>query len=300
MSEQHVLTIRNVEKSYADFQLGPVECSLEAGYVYAVMGENGSGKSTLFRLLNGIVQPEQGSISWFGGRYGCLDIEVKLRVAYVPDELDIPDESWTLAKWKAFNSRWYPQWNGRKYRQLVERYGVPENKPMSKCSKGTRGKAAFIMALSQEPEVLLLDEMSSGLDPFAWRMMMEDLNEYMASGNRTILMATHVLDEIKRLGDYVFFLQGGQMYGSYEKDTLQDEWRMLWVDRLPHTVQSVPGVVAVEDHLPVRLVTNRVYDTESALADMGITVTESRRLELDEIFLHVIRMKANNPNRRES
>lgn len=95
MSESTVLTIRNLEKSYEGFHLGPIHLELEAGYVYTVMGHNGSGKSTLFRLLNGIIQPGKGEISWFGSQHGSQDIEVKQQVAYVPDDLDIPDEGWS-------------------------------------------------------------------------------------------------------------------------------------------------------------------------------------------------------------
>lgn len=294
MSEDIVLTVSHLEKSYPDFQLGPANLQLMSGYVYAVMGENGSGKSTLFRLLNGIIQPQHGEIQWLDGGYGTADQEVKLRVAYIPDELDIPDTGWSLAQWRDFVSFWYPDWNGRKYRQLVERYGLQESKPMNQSSKGMQRKAALVMALSQEPEVLLLDEPSAGLDPFAWRMMMEDLIEYMSSGKRTIMIATHIMEEIRRLGDYIFFLQAGRLLGPFEKDALNDNWRMLWINRLPGSASAIPGVVAVEDRLPVRLVTRAFAETEEALLSLGIEVADKRPLELDEIFWHLLRMKEEN------
>lgn len=300
MNGEKILTVRGLEKSYPDFQLGPVNLSLDSGYVYSIMGQNGSGKSTLFRLLNGLVQPEEGSAAWLEGAYEPSHFEVKRRVAYIPDELDIPEENWSLRQWKDFVSYWYPGWDGRKYRYLLERYSVRENKPLSKSSKGTRRKAALIIALSQDPEVLMLDEPSAGLDPFAWRMMMEDLTEYMSNGSRTIIMATHILEEIRRLGDYVFFVQDGQMYGPYEKDALHDEWKMLWVERLPASGHTIPGVVHVEGQLPVRLVTSHIGQTEEALESLGITVVEKRNLELDELFWHVVRNKDKSIYGKES
>lgn len=300
MNDGTVLTVRRLQKTYSGFQLGPVDMRLESGYVYAIMGPNGSGKSTLFRLLNGIIQPEQGSMEWLEPKYGASEREVKRQVAYVPDELDIPDEGWTLSRWSAFVSAWYPGWNGRKYRELVKRYELDEHKPMRKASKGTRRKAALVTALAQEPRVLLLDEPSSGLDPFAWRMMMEDLAEFMSTGDRTIVLATHIMEEIRRLGDYVFFMHGGRMFGAYEKDELNDGWKVLWVDSLPNSAMNIPGVVAIENKLPLRLVTHSPEETERALDEMGISIVNQNSLELDELFWHVIRKNEKSPYRKES
>lgn len=300
MTEQYVVRMSRVEKVYEDYHLGPVNLELEPGFVYAIMGRNGSGKSTLFRLLNGQSQPGRGEIRWFGGitgeGTGPDHPAMKRRVAYVPDDLDIPDHSWSMRKWKAFASSWYSQWNERVYKNLVKRYGLEENKPMAKASKGTKRKAALVIALAQEPEVLLLDEPSAGLDPFAWRMMLEDLSDYMASGNRTIIMATHILEEIKRLGDYLYFLDEGELYGSFEKDALNDQWRMMWVDRLPADyVAQIPGIVGIDGQLPLRLISNSPQATAEALNRLGIVLENSRPLELDEIFWHVVRInKAEN------
>jgi ABC-2 type transport system ATP-binding protein len=260
------------------------------------MGQNGSGKSTLFKLLTGMAQPEKGSVEWLGdghviGSGMVATAQTRSKIAYVPDELDIPDMSWSLYAWKEFVSGLYPDWNGPKYRRLVERYNLDENKSMRRSSKGSRRKAALVIALSQEPQVLLVDEPSAGLDPFAWKMMLEDFAEFMASGDKTILMATHIMEEIRRLGDYICFVHEGQLFGPYEKDALMDSWRMLWVDGLPGTAHRLPGVVAVEQQLPVRLITNAPKETEAALEELGLAIVNQRALEWDELFWHVIRTK---------
>jgi ABC-2 type transport system ATP-binding protein len=299
MTDTAVLSIHGLEKSYQGFHLGPVSLEVEAGYVYTIMGPNGSGKSTLFRSLMGLIQPERGSIRWLEDRYGPCDMELKRHIAYVPEELDIPDETWSLKMWRDFVSAWYPNWDHAKYRMLLERYGMDESVKLRSASKGMRRKAALILALAQDPLVLVLDEPSSGLDPFAWRLMMEDLSDFMAAGDRTILMATHILEEIKRLGDYVFFWQNGRVLGRFEKDELMDGWKMFWVDALPRDSGTVPGVVAVEPQLPVRLVSNSPRETERAFNELGISIQQTRSLELDEIFLHVARIKEKSLYRKE-
>lgn len=297
--KEPLLTIRNLEKTYGSFHMGPVSLTLEPGYVYTMMGPNGSGKSTLFRSLMGIVMPQHGEIRWLEGRFAPTDPELKLHLAYVPEELDLPDESWTLAEWRRFVSAWYPGWNVGKYRMLAERYGLEESKPLRHASKGMRRKASLVLALAQEPQVLLLDEPSSGLDPFAWRMMMEDLAEYMEPGDRTILMATHIMEEIKRLGDYVLFWRNGRMLGRFEKDELLGGWRQFWVDTLPGGSDHLPGVVAVERDLPLRVVSRSPRDTEQAFRQAGIQIHNAKNLELDEIFEHVARMEEKSSYRKE-
>lgn len=325
MSEQTVLEVKKLVKAYGGFRLGPVSMTLEQGYVYVIMGRNGSGKTTLFRLLNAISQPEEGSLDWFPdedgrmtwaqpgkageafGRQGrqsasATQVETlrenRRRIAYMPDELDIPEESWSLREWRDAVAPFYPAWDEVCYRRLVGRYGLDEQKLLHKASKGTKRLAALVIALSQAPRVLVLDEPSAGLDPFAWKMMLEDLAAFMSSGDRTILMATHIVEEIRRLGDYLLFLENGEVHGPFEKDALADSWRTLWVNELPPAAESLPGVAAVDNGPPVRLVSRSPGKTRESLERLGIGVTDERPLDWDELFWHVVRMKDKDVYRR--
>lgn len=313
MNEQTVLEVKDLAKSYGGFRLGPINMALAPGYVYVIMGRNGSGKSTLFRLLTSLSHPQAGALAWFpdwergGGNTGApytashpADREIheqrekRRQIAYMPDELDIPDESWSLAVWQDAVSVFYPEWDSALYRRLVERYGLDERKPLGKVSKGGRRLAALVIALAQNPKVLVLDEPSAGLDPFAWKLLLEDLSAFMAKGDRTILMATHIIEEIRRLGDYVLFLEDGKLHGPFEKDTLYDSWRTLWTERLPEDAASLPGVASVESGPPARLVSRSPRQTRGALEELGVRVTDELPLEWDELFWHVIRMKDKN------
>ena len=317
MSEQTVLEVKILAKAYGEFLLGPVSVSLEEGYVYVIMGRNGSGKTPLFRMLNAIVQPERGILEWFPAATGpvteapsgqsskpaALDNrarasaevealrEKRRRIAYMPDELDIPDPGWSLRDWRDAVSPFFPAWDDACYRRLVGRYGLDDRKAMRKSSKGTQKLAAFIIALSQAPRVLVLDEPSAGLDPFSWKMMLEDLSAFVSAGDRTILMATHIIDEIRRLGDYLLFLENGEVHGPFEKDALSESWRTLWISELPATAEALPGAAAVEKGTPHRLVTRSPGETREALEKLGIAVTDERPLEWDELFWHVVRNK---------
>jgi ABC-2 type transport system ATP-binding protein len=317
MSEQTVLEVKNLAKVYGEFHLGPVSMTLEEGYVYVIMGRNGSGKTTLFRMLNAVVQPERGMLEWFPAATGPVteapsrqttspadpdnrtpvsaEIEAfrekRRRIAYMPDELDIPDPGWSLRDWRDAVSPFFPAWDDACYRRLVGRYGLDDRKAMRKSSKGTKKLAAFIIALSQAPRVLVLDEPSAGLDPFSWKMMLEDLSAFMSAGDKTILMATHIIEEIRRLGDYLLFLENGEVHGPFEKDALSESWRTLWISELPASAEALPGAAAVEKGTPHRLVTRSPGETREALEKLGIAVTDERPLEWDELFWHVVRNK---------
>ncbi|MDF2939159.1 MAG: transporter ATP-binding protein, partial [Paenibacillaceae bacterium] len=297
-------------KVYGEFRLGPVSMTLEQGFVYVMMGRNGSGKTTLFRLLNAISQPEEGTMEWFpdttasGVRDStALGIaalrDKRCRIAYMPDELDIPDDGWSLREWRDIVSLFFPAWDEDCYRRLVARYSLNERKSMHKSSKGTKKLAAFVIALAQAPQVLILDEPSAGLDPFAWKMMLEDLSAFMSSGDRTILMATHIVEEIRRLGDYLLFLEDGKVHGPFEKDSLAESWRTLWINELPQAAEALPGVAAVEKGAAARVVSRSPQETRAALEKLGLTITDERPLDWDELFWHVVRNKDKTIRRGE-
>lgn len=288
MSEA-VISLKNIEKSYGeDFSLGPVDLEVEPGYVVAVVGPNGSGKSTLFRMLMSLAQPDSGEMSIFGGRYPDDEVSVKRRIGYVPEQAVGHDEmsAKTLGE---FVSHWYPSWDQSSYKSLTERSEIDPDKRFRDLSKGMQRRLSFAVAASTGAELLLLDEPTDGVDPFARREMLEDISRFMdgAGRERTVVMATHVMEEVRRIADYVAFLVDGEFLGMFEKDALLEEWKTLWVEGEPD--DAVPGVVEVETGSPTRLVTDSPRETEDALASRGVRVLRSGNLDLEEILGHLMR-----------
>lgn len=285
-----VISLEGVTKSYGDFTLGPLDLALEPGYVVAVVGPNGSGKSTLFRMLMGLSGPDAGKISLFGMRYPDDEVEIKRKIGYVP-EVATGHDDMTARDLETFVSRWYPRWDSGIYEKLVERFEVPARKRFGKLSKGMKRRLSFALAVAREPDLLLLDEPTDGVDPFARSAMLEELSSYLESGaegeDRTVLFATHVMDEVRRLADYVVFVHDGVFLGLYEKDALQDVWRSLWVERVPESY--LPGLVEVENGTPPRLVTDSPRKTREALKERGIGVVRSGPVYLEEILDHLKR-----------
>jgi ABC-2 type transport system ATP-binding protein len=148
-------------------------------------------------------------------------------------------------------------------------------------------RLAFALAAASGSELLLLDEPTAGVDPFARREMLEDISRFMQDGDRTVVFATHVMEEVRRIADYVVLLVDGDFLGLHEKDALLERWRTLWVDREPEG--DVPGVVGVESGRPTRIVSDSPQETGEALWAENIRIVRSGALDLEEVLSHLMR-----------
>jgi ABC-2 type transport system ATP-binding protein len=283
------IQLRGVSKSWEQFQLGPVELTIPQGYVTAIVGPNGAGKSTLFGLLMNMLKPDSGDISILGNTYPEEEVAAKRSIGYVPETTEPPDARFTVKEWCAFFSRWYPNWDTGRYESLIQQSKINPRKKLKDLSKGTMRRLQFIHAFAHNPQLLLLDEPSSGLDPFAWKDITEEIARFMDQGDRTVLMATHVMDEVRRYADYVIFIHEGQILGMFEKDELLDRWKTIWIDRMPDHPDQIPGLVRHEHHSAWRLISNHPQATEAALKEQNITIIKSQSLEIDDIFIELTR-----------
>ncbi|SFS37595.1 ABC transporter ATP-binding protein [Marininema halotolerans] len=277
-----------VSKSYNDFMLEPLSISLEKGLSYALIGPNGSGKSTLFRILNGLLQPSTGSIQIAGLTPKLADVDIKMRVGYVPES---PTDHGQVRASEVidFISRLYPRWDGKLCADLLEQCEVSTDQSYNRMSKGMKKKLSFVLALSARPEILLLDEPMDGLDFFAQKFFTEQIHHVLQQEGTSVLMATHRVEDIRRISDVILLLNKGRFLGEFEKDHLLDQWKTLWIDRLPPHPQEIAGVVEWEEGPLHRLVTHNHMQTVEYLAASGMSITRSTSLELDEILTIMLR-----------
>ncbi len=286
--EERMISLEGVEKSYGNFALGPVDLEVEPGYVVAVVGPNGSGKSTLFRMLMNLARPDAGSVRLFGGGYPEDEVAIKQRIGYVPESA-VGHDDMTARSLGRFVSHWYPTWDQEFYESLVDRSEIERGKRFGDLSKGMQRRLSFALAAATRADLLLLDEPTDGVDPFARREMLEDITAHVRDGEGTVLFATHVMEEVRRVADYVAFLVDGDFLGLYEKDALLERWRAFWLDGEPE--EGTPGIVATEPGSPVRVVSDAPARTEDALTRDGRRILRSGALDLEEILSHLMRLR---------
>lgn len=294
MGNDIAIRIHEVELRHERFQLGPYSLEVPKGCVTAIVGPNGSGKSSTFRMLLSLIKPDKGELSMLGHSIADhKDTGWKNKIGYVPELFGSHENRLRASDKTDFVRKWYPNWDVNLYREILRIFEVDDSIKLGKMSKGTRRKYEFALVLAHRPELLLLDEPSSGFDPLAWRSMMNFLHNYMNDGERTILMASHIVDEVKRLADYIVFMSQGRILGMYEKDELLSSWHMFYVSGSELDgidVKSIPGDCIMEDAGGgnMRIITRQALETERWLEQASIEIMGRQTLDLDDILAVLI------------
>jgi ABC-2 type transport system ATP-binding protein len=291
MMRTPIISLREVTKSYPAFELGPVDLDIHTGCVVALVGPNGGGKSTLMRMLMNLIHPASGDISLFGGAYPEDEVAIKQRIGYAPEH---PSgyEDLSPEFLRALVSHFYPGWDQGLYEDLLADVAMEPKEKIGKLSSGTQRRLTFALALATGADLLLLDEPTAGLDPFARRRVVGGISRFMADERhvgRTVVFATHIMDEVRLIADHVAFLADGELLGLFEKDALLEGWRYFWVDRAPDG--HVPGMIELQSGDPARIVSDSPLETEEALCAQNIRIFHGEALDLEEILSRLMRRR---------
>ena len=204
-----MLEMKNVTKTFGDFKaLDELSIRVPEGSVYGLVGPNGAGKTTVIRHFTGIYQPDSGTVT-LGGQPVWNDPAVKERIGYIPDEV-FYFPSATLEQMHRFYKQMYEQFDEERYQKLKDIFRLPDG-PIRRFSKGMQKQAAFHLALSTRPEVLILDEPVDGLDPVMRRQVMSLILSDVAERGTTVLISSHNLRELEDVCDHVGILNRGSM-----------------------------------------------------------------------------------------
>jgi len=281
------------------FALGPLNVEIPRGIVTAIVGPNGLVKSTLFRLVMNMEPFQEGKAELLGMPLGPGEDEsYKRRVGFLAELPHAYEDALTAYEKAKFASLWYPGWDWDRYRKLIRGFDAEEalRTKLRKLSKGLRRKTELAGVLAPNPELLLLDEPSSGLDPFAWKTMLDELQRFMEQGDRTLIIASHIADEVRRLADCILFLHRGKALGFYEKDQLFDSWRSITISpedesAAAASLKRAPGLQDCTMSAPGvwQLTTDRAEEAEAFCRSEGCRVIATRRMELEDIMSCLIR-----------
>jgi len=230
MDGSSVIEIRNLRYDYGrseavhDFTL-----TVRSGRCYGLFGRNGAGKTTTMKCLLNLLRPQGGTVRIFGLDPAKQEVEVKRRLAYVPDYVAF--YPWmsvreTLDYLRSFRSHW----NQDIERDLLERFRLDPKQRTGALSKGQRTQLALISAICPEPELLLLDEPTSGLDPIVRREFIETvIGAYQESdpGKRTILVSTHLIAEFEGLIDEFTLMDHGRDALTLDADQARSRYQKI-------------------------------------------------------------------------
>lgn len=217
-----MIEIRGLVKSYGSFRaLDGLDATVPKGAVYGLVGPNGAGKSTLIRHLAGIYRQDAGELL-IDGEPVYENPAVKGRIAYIPDEVFYFGQA-GVGDMMRFYRDMYRSFDKQRFDALGELFRIDPRLPIRRLSKGMQKQAAFWLALSIRPEILILDEPVDGLDPVMRRQVWRELLHDVSENGTTVLVSSHNLRELEDVCDRVGIMNKGRMLLEKSLSELQDE-----------------------------------------------------------------------------
>ena len=210
-STQACVSLQGLEVAFgAQRVLQGLDWQLPTGQVVGLLGRNGAGKTTMIEALLGLREADAGTALVFGQPAAALSDAARARVGYVPQRSDL-FEWLTADQLLAYFRSFYPRWNTAKVDGLMSRWDIARDKPIGKLSGGQQQRLSIVRALAHEPELLVLDEPVSSLDPAGRRDFLSELVEQVVDRQTTVVFSTHILSDLERVALDVAFLTGGKI-----------------------------------------------------------------------------------------
>jgi len=190
--------------------LASVSVSVPRGAVYGLVGANGAGKTTLIKHILGLLRAESGSVRVFGLDPVADPVGVLSRIGYLSEENDLP--GWMrVDELLRYTRAFRPSWDEAYADELRRAFLLEPAARVKDLSKGQKARAGLLVALAYRPELLLLDEPSSGLDPIVRRDILAAVIRTIADEGRTVLFSSHLLDEVEEVADHVTMIRSGRI-----------------------------------------------------------------------------------------
>jgi ABC-2 type transport system ATP-binding protein len=214
-----VVEVEGLSRSYGrKIALAEVSLSVPRGVVFGLVGENGAGKTTLIKHVLGLLKARSGTVRVFGLDPVREPVSVLSRLGYLSEDRDLPD--WLrLHEMIRYLRAFYPTWDDAYAEELRQQFDLDPSARLKTLSQGQRARAGLLAALAFRPELLVLDEPSTGLDPIVRKEILSAIIRTIAQEGRTVLFSSHLLDEVERVSDHVALIDGGQIVlrGSLEE-----------------------------------------------------------------------------------
>ena len=209
-----------------------LDLKVPAGSVCALLGPNGAGKTTTIKMLMNLIAPSGGVARVFGTDSRRLGPAEKARIGYVSENQQAP-EWMTVRVFLEYCRGFYPTWDRELEARLLNRFALPEDRKIKALSRGMKMKTALLAALAYRPELLVLDEPFSGLDPAVRDDFVRGVFDATGEGEWSVLISSHDIDDVERFADWVAVIDGGKLKVSESLESLQARFRRVEITLKP-------------------------------------------------------------------
>ena len=199
------------------------------GRILGLLGKNGTGKTTTINILSGYLKPREGECLIFGENIQTMDPKLRQQIGLLI-EGHVQYQFMTIDEIERFYSSFYPQWNRAAYYELMKKLKVAPKQKISRMSCGQRSQVALGLILAQNPELLILDDFSLGLDPGYRRLFVDYLKDYAEAEGKTIFLTSHIIQDMERLIDDCIIMDYGKILIQQPIDQLMNTFRRYSFD----------------------------------------------------------------------
>lgn len=278
--------------------LDRVSLQVERGRVYGLLGENGAGKTTLIQHILGRMKPQSGSLTVFGLDPVHQPEKVLAQVGYMSEDRDLPD--WmTIGQLINFLKPFYSTWDPQLVDELIGMFELDLKARLSTLSRGQKARAGLLVALAHRPDLLVLDEPSSGLDVMVRKDILAAVIRTVVNEGRTVLFSSHLLDEVERVADDVALLHQGQLVLSGPLSDLSNNHHRLTFHL--ESVSTTPPDLAGIMHWSgsgkewTGICNGTIDQVRADAAQKNIRLVDESGASLDEIFVAYNRRHHDTP-----
>jgi ABC-2 type transport system ATP-binding protein len=226
---QNAIEIKNLSRTFSTKKaLDNVSLSIPKGVVFGLVGPNGAGKTTLIKHILGLCRPQSGTIHVFDCDPVKDPVGVLSRTGYVSENRDLP--GWmTVNQFINYKKAFYPKWDDSLAAGLKSKFELPDKNQIRTLSQGQLARLSLVVSLAFRPDLLLLDEPSSGLDPIVRRDILEAIILTVVEEGRTVVFSSHLLDEVERVSNGLAMMANGRIVAQGDIDLIKNKYSAMSV-----------------------------------------------------------------------
>ena len=287
-----IVDIRRLTRRFGEkTALDNISLAVPRGGVFGLIGGNGAGKTTLIKHVLGMLKTQSGSVHVFGLDPVKNPVGTLGRIGYLSEDRDLPN--WMrVGELMRYTQAFFPNWDEAYAEELRLAFDLDASARVKTLSRGQRARTGLLVALAHRPELLVLDEPSSGLDPVVRRDILGAIIRTIADEGRTVLFSSHLLDEVERVADRVAIIHEGRIILTSTMDEIKDSHRRVTL-RFAQALEQAPSLVGA---LSVDgggaewtyVCSGEIEQLRRAADALGATVVGEAALSLDEIFVNRI------------
>jgi ABC-2 type transport system ATP-binding protein len=276
------------------FEIRELSLNVPTGSIYGFLGPNGSGKTTTIRLVLGLLRARRGTITVLGRTIPADTPRVLARTGYVPERPHLYT-GLTIGEAIRYHAAFYSTWDARRAQELERRFTLNRSLRLGRLSKGETGKLMMLLALAQNPDLLVLDEPTDGLDPVVRRDVLSALLDYVSQRDATVFVSSHLVHELERVCDWIGVMDNGRMVAEMPMQTFKNGIKRLRVAEAPSLVSDTPFVLLAREPGDgvsageVWVVRGWQTPMKQYFDGIGATLREVVDLDLEEGFVELLR-----------